>query len=229
MRNTYYGNVRQTQYHGRGMKTRHYKVQHGDGIADIFRAIGKSVMGVVARSGLKETGKRVARQTFDSVKTAGTKYIQENKGEILNKLSEVGSKVGKIATEELDEGISDLIRGEPLGTTIKKRGRRVGERSKKKVMGDLEGMAQTQRRKLEDIARGEQTRAKERAKEGLKESVSKIEEEMPDQSRALFRKLFLGGGHDMGGSGMRRLGVKGKGMRQLGTGAKKRGRPRKKK
>jgi len=28
---------------------------------------------------------------------------------------------------------------------------------------------------------------------------------------------------------MRQLGVKGKGMRQLGTGAKKRGRPRKKK
>jgi len=230
------------QIFGAGLHTNHYMVQRGDGVLEFGKAIGKAIRNVFEKSGLKDSIKSVARQTFQSGKDAVKNYIRENKDDLLDLAKNVGKAGIDIATEEGAKAFGEIIEGKNVKEVVKKRGERTLKRGAKKAVEISKPELATQRRRATDMLRQERIRAYQQAQqeaknveskvvEAINEEQNEIRREVSEKSKQFLKRLGLS---PQEGNGLTQLGLskKGKGLRQLGTGAhtnKKRGRPRKNK
>lgn len=234
------------QVFGSGLRTNHSKVMYGDGIGDIFEGLFRGIKRVFQSSGFKESAKRLAKGTADSLQASAKEYIRENKQDIID----LGKKVAKsgidIATKEGAAALEEVIAGENIKSVIKKRGKAALKKSTDKAIEISKPELASQRRRVADLLRQERVRAYQQAQQeannvesnvlvAVREEQEEIKREVSAKTKNLMKRLGLG---ETTGEGLVQLGLskKGKGLKQLGKGAhtkkgapKKRGRPRKSK
>jgi len=234
------------QVFGSGLRTNHSKVMYGDGIGDIFSGLFRGIKRVFQSSGFKEGAKRLARGTADSLQKSAKEYIRENKQDILNLGKKVAQSGIDIATKEGAAALEEVIAGENIKSVIKKRGKAALKKSADKAIEISKPELASQRRRVADLLRQERVRAYQQAQQeannvesnvlvAVREEQEEIKREVSAKTKNLMKRLGLG---ETTGEGLVQLGLskKGKGLKQLGTGAhtkkgapKKRGRPRKSK
>lgn len=229
------------QIFGTGLRNNYYMVQRGDGVLEFGKAIGKAIRNVFEKSGLKDSIKSVARQTFQSGKDAVKNYIRENKDDLLNLAKNVGKAGVDIATEEGANAVGEIIEGKNVKQVLKERGEKTLKRSAKKAVEISKPELATQRRRATDMLRQERIRAFQQAQQeaqnveskvvdAINEEQNEIRREVSEKSKQFLKRLGLS---PQEGNGLTQLGLskKGKGLTQLGKGHtnKKRGRPRKNK
>lgn len=211
---------------------------YGDGIGDIFSGLFRGIKRVFQSSGFKESAKRLAKGTANSLQASAKEYIKENKQDIIDLGKKVGQAGIDIATKEGAAALEEVIAGKNIKSVIKKRGKATLQKSANKAIEISKPELASQRRRVADLLRQERVRAYQQAQQeannvesnvivAVREEQEEIEREISAKTKRLMNRLGLG---ETTGTGLKQLGLskKGKGLKQIGSG-KKRGRPRKSK
>ena len=220
-----YGQPQRVPVFGLGLKERYY--QDGDGIdfSKILKTLVKGATGLFKKAGpvLKERGIAFLKKTGERLKEAGKDYIEENKDEIKKELMKFGKRATKIAEQEAEEAVKEVLAGANVKQTIQKRGKKAVSRATRSAQSRGKRVSKAQAQKIQDILDQQKDLAQKSAQEALRETQTELGKEL-DKTGKKLKKELKKDVKDMGldslfGRGMVQLGRKrGKGLKQLGRG-----------
>jgi molecular chaperone DnaK (HSP70) len=220
-----YGQPQRVPVFGLGLKERYY--QDGDGnFSQILKTLVKGAQGLFKKAApaIKERGIAFMKQTGEQLKEAGKDYIKENKEEIKKELKKFGKRATKIAEQEAEEAVKEVLSGANVKETIQKRGKKAISRASRSAQSRGKRVSKAQAQKIQDILDQQKDIAQKSAQEALRETQTELGRELDKTSKKLKKELKKDV-RDMGisslfGLGMVQLGRKrnGKGLKQLGAG-----------
>lgn len=217
--------VQRVPVFGRGLASRYY----GDGLGNVLRATLKGAQKLFRQAApkLKKAGIQFLKSTGKRLKEAGEKYIEDNKDEIKDELKKLGKRATKIAQQEAEEAVKEVLEGQNVKETIKTRGQRALSRTARSARSRGKRVSKAQATKIQDIVDQQlkiSTEAAKEAIEGTKTELGKDLEKVGKKIRKDIDQDIKGLKLDsLFGNGLTQLGKKrgGKGLRQLGRGANK--------
>lgn len=202
MKRNYY-HLSKPVYTGRGYATN--QVIYGEGLGDMFKSMSRGVSRFIGSPSVQ----RFANNVLGLIKEAGASLLEAGKEEAKQTARRVGTELAGVARERGAEVFEDIVAGENVERSIRRAGR--------KARGDVEGIgrkaltgreAQLSRDRMRNIM--EQRRIQ--LQRDVREEARELQASAPD----LLDDL-------LSGNGLTQLGVRrrGRGMRQLGRGRKK--------
>jgi len=220
-----YGQPQRVPVFGLGLKERYY--QDGDGnFSQILKTLVKGAQGLFKKAApaIKERGIAFMKQTGERLKEAGKDYIKENKEEIKTELKKFGKRASKIAEQEAQEAVKEVLAGANVKETIQKRGKKAVSRASRSAQSRGKRVSKAQAQKIQDILDQQKDLAQKAATEALRETQTQLGKDL-DQTGKKLKKELKQDIRNMGldslfGLGMVQLGRKrnGKGLKQLGAG-----------
>ena len=206
---------------GRGLANRYY----GDGLGNIIKAMVKGASAIFKRSApkLKKAGVKLLKTTGNRLKEAGKDYIKDNKEEISKELKKLGKRATKIASQEAQEAVEEILKGENVKETLKKRGKKALQRTGRSAQARGKRVSKAQASKIQDILEQQRRIAAASAKEAALETKTEIAKDLEKTGKKLRREidkdindlklssLFIGEGlvqlgRKRKGNGLKRLG-----------------------
>jgi hypothetical protein len=207
--------------YGRGLANRYY----GDGLGNIIKAMVKGASAIFKRSApkLKKAGIKLLKSTGNRLKEAGKDYIKDNKEEITNELKKLGKRATKIASQEAEEAVEEILKGQNVKETLKKRGKKALQRTGRSAQARGKRVSKAQASKIQDILEQQRRIAAASAKEAAMETKTEIAKDLEKTGKKLRREidkdindlklssLFIGEGlvqlgRKRKGNGLKRLG-----------------------
>jgi predicted methyltransferase len=147
-----YGQPQRVPVFGLGLKERYY--QDGDGnFSQILKTLVKGAQGLFKKAApaIKERGIAFMKQTGERLKEAGKDYIKENKEEIKTELKKFGKRASKIAEQEAEEAVKEVLAGANVKETIQKRGKKAVSRASRSAQSRGKRVSKAQAQKIQDI------------------------------------------------------------------------------
>lgn len=209
-------NLYRVHYVGKGLNSRLY----GDGFGNILKAMVKGAKSLFNQSGpkLKKAGMALLKSTGKQLKEAGQKYIEDNKDEIKDELKKFGKRAVKIAKQEAEEGIEEVLAGANVKKTIESRGKSALTRTARSGKTRGKRVSKAQFAKIQDIMNQQAMITKEAAKEAAEEAETEISKDLQKAKSKIEKEIR----NDINNLDLNQLfKIKGSGLKQLGKGAKK--------
>ena len=201
MRANYYNKLERKYMVGTGKKMT--MIQHGQGVGKIFRFLSTAVRRVMGSKSAKAVGNFITREA----KKSATAALNIAKREGKRAAKEAAKELGGIAVESATSLLTDIGEGKNVERSIRRNVRKAGEDVKGKVKELTGKEAQIAIKRARELVDSERRRLTGEAKRAIAEQ----EDDMSD--------IF--------GDGLTRIGVKkGNGLNRVGSGHKKRGRPK---
>jgi len=208
-------NLHRMPYVGKGLKTRIY----GDGFGNILKSMVKGAKNLFKQAApkLKKAGIELLKKTGSQLKQAGEKYIEDNKDELKDEIKKLGKKAVKIAKEEAEEGLQDLLEGKNVKKTIETRGKSALTRTARSAGSRGKRVSKAQFAKIQDIMNQQALISKDLAKEAAEDVQTELSKDL-SKARAKLGKEIK---NDIDNLNLNKIfKIKGSGLKQLGRGSK---------
>ena len=202
MKRNYY-RLSKPVYTGRGYATR--QVIYGEGLGDMFKSMSRGISRFLGSPSVQ----KFASNVLGLIKEAGTSLLEAGKEEAVATARRVGTELGEVARARGTEAFEDIVAGENVERSIRRAGR--------KARGDVEGIGR------KAVSGKEAKLSRDRMRNMMEQRRIQLQRDVREEARELEASAPDLLDNLLSGNGLTQLGVRrrGRGMRQLGNGRKK--------
>jgi len=202
MKRNYY-HLNKPVYTGKGYRTQ--QVIYGEGLGSLFKSMSRGVQRFLGSPSVQ----RFATNVLGLVKEAGGAVLEAGKEEAKQTARRVGTELAGVVRKRGGEAFDDIVAGQNVERSIRRAGR--------KARGDAENIGRKALTGREaQLSRDRMRNIMEQRRIQLSKDIGEEARELEASSPDLLDNL-------LSGNGLTQLGVRrrGRGMRQLGNGRKK--------
>jgi hypothetical protein len=202
MKRNYY-RLSKPVYTGRGYATK--QVIYGEGLGDMFKSMSRGISRFLGSPSVQ----KFASNVLGLIKEAGTSLLEAGKEEAVATARRVGTELGEVARARGTEAFEDIVAGENVERSIRRAGR--------KARGDVEGIGR------KAVSGKEAKLSRDRMRNMMEQRRIQLQRDVREEARELEASAPDLLDNLLSGNGLTQLGVRrrGRGMRQLGNGRKK--------